>query len=147
MTENSIPNIIQSSINLIESNIGEHLSDILNPQSSSSSMWRPCVDVIECSSTIMVYVTVPGIEAENIDIDFFNNYVTIKGERKMVMDGNYQFRKKEITYGKFDRKIMLPISVTNNESVSVTVKNGMLCIVINKEMEETNRFSVKPSGN
>ena len=144
--QNQIPQLIQSSINILEStNIGEHLNEILNPQNLNPSTWRPSVDILESTTNVKIYITVPGVEADNIDIDFFNNYVTIKGERKMNTD-NYQYRKKEITVGKFERKIMLPISVTNNESVNVTIKNGMLCIDINKEVEGANRFSVKPTN-
>ena len=51
----------------------------------------------------------------------------------------------EIIYGKFERQIIIPISVTNRESVKISSKNGVLIIVIDKEREERNRFSIRVS--
>tara|TARA_B100000902_G_C27203883_1_gene860528 strand:- start:680 stop:1117 length:438 start_codon:yes stop_codon:yes gene_type:complete len=142
MSQATIPQLIQTSIDLMEGNIGEQLADVLNV--SSNSMWRPQVDIVENDKTVLIYVNIPGISSDNIDLDFFNNYVTIKGNRKQPNIENGIFRKKEISYGKCERKIMLPISVTNQESVKVTIQHGVLIININKETEGQNKFSVSP---
>jgi len=54
-------------------------------------------------------------------------------------------RTREIIYGKFERKITLPISITQRDSVVVDVKNGVLTILIDKTVESLNKFSIKLS--
>jgi HSP20 family protein len=144
MSQATIPQLIQTSIDLMEGHIGEQLADVLNVSSNSISMWRPEVDIVENDKTVLIYVNIPGISSDNIDLDFFNNYVTIKGNRKQPNIENGIFRKKEIPYGKCERKIMLPLSVTNQESVKVIIQHGVLIININKETEGQNKFSVSP---
>jgi HSP20 family molecular chaperone IbpA len=51
--------------------------------------------------------------------------------------------KNEIIYGKFERHINLPISVTNRDSVKISSNNGVLIIVIDKTREGMNRFSLR----
>ena len=49
--QNQIPQLIQSSINILEStNIGEQLNEILNPQNLNPSTWRPSVDILESTN-------------------------------------------------------------------------------------------------
>lgn len=98
------------------------------------------VDIIEEDSTIYVYAEVPGVNKENIKIDFYNNALTID------VDKNPPYSRittrTEIKYGKFSRIVTLPICVTRKETVSVTYNNGILKIKINKLLEEENKFSM-----
>lgn len=152
-TNNQIPGILSS---LIESNINssfaEQLSDILrSSQTGVENMWKPNIDLIETENFVHLLLTVPGVNPDSIDVDFFNNYVNIKGERSFPNELNSNIeittRRQEIIYGNFERKIMLPISVTRNESVSINLENGILVIKIDKNMERDNRFSIRLSNN
>ena len=94
-----------------------------------------------------IFSNVAGISADDINVDFFNNLVVITGERKFpTVDDTMTQRQREIIYGKFKRNINLPLSITNRDSVSVNIKEGVLSIVINKTLENANRFSVRPSS-
>ena len=42
---------------------------------------------------------------------------------------------------------MLPISVTRNESVNISFNNGILIITIDKNIESSNRFSMRLTPN
>lgn len=152
-TNNQIPGILTS---LIESNINssfaEQLSDILrSSQTGIENMWKPNIDLIETENFVHLLLTVPGVDPDSIDVDFFNNYVKIKGERSFPseLNDNIQIstRRQEIIYGNFERKIMLPLSVTRNESVSINLENGILSIKIDKTIETANRFTVRLNNN
>jgi HSP20 family molecular chaperone IbpA len=152
-TNNQIPGILSS---LIESNINssfaEQLSDILrSSQTGIENMWKPNIDLIETENFVHLLLTVAGVNPDSIDVDFFNNYVIIKGERSFPNELNNNIeistRRQEIIYGNFERKIMLPISVTRNESVSINLENGILVIKIDKTIERSNRFSVRLNNN
>lgn len=130
-------------------NITGVLSEFLQSQgiNMNDEVWTPSVDIIESTSTITVYVNIPGVKPDSIDIDFFNNRVDIKGDRYRPFNyDNITIRKNEIIYGNFERKISLPISVTSRESVTINAEDGVLIITIDKAREERNRFSVRIGG-
>jgi HSP20 family protein len=109
-------------------------------------LWRPAIDMVETEDTLQVLMNLAGVDRESVDVDFFNNIVSIKGERVTPTlasaDGATQLRQ-EIVYGKFERKIVLPISITQKESVSINMSNGVLTVVIDKTAENRNKFSLK----
>jgi len=147
----TLPEVLQNSIHLLETNLNtsfaEQLGDMLNNNSSGEFLWRPPVDVFETETHVKIFSNVAGISADDINVDFFNNLVVITGERKFPnIDGMMTQRQREIIYGKFKRNINLPLSITNRDSVSVNIKEGVLSIVINKTLENANRFSVRPSS-
>ena len=152
-TSSQIPGILSS---LIESNnnssFAEQLSDILrSSQTGTENMWKPNIDLFETENFVYLLLTVSGVNPDSIDVDFFNNYVHIKGERSFPDELNdsvqISTRRQEIIYGNFERKIMLPLSVTRNESVSIDLNNGILTIKIDKNIETSNRFTVRLSNN
>lgn len=147
----TLPEVLQNSIHLLETNLNtsfaEQLGDMLNNNSSGEFLWRPPVDVFETETHVKIFSNVAGISADDINVDFFNNLVVITGERKFpTIDDTMTQRQREIIYGKFKRNINLPLSITNRDSVSVNIKDGVLSIVINKTLENANRFSVRPSS-
>ena len=147
----TLPEVLQNSIHLLETNLNtsfaEQLGDMLNNNSSGEFLWRPPVDVFETETHVKIFSNVAGISADDINVDFFNNLVVITGERKFPrIDDTMTQRQREIIYGKFKRNINLPLSITNRDSVSVNIKEGVLSIVINKALENANRFSVRPSS-
>ena len=146
----TLPEVLQNSIHLLETNLNtsfaEQLGDMPN-NSSGEFLWRPPVDVFETETHVKIFSNVAGISADDINVDFFNNLVVITGERKFpTIDDTMTQRQREIIYGKFKRNINLPLSITNRDSVSVNIKEGVLSIVINKALENANRFSVRPSS-
>jgi HSP20 family protein len=102
--------------------------------------WKPNVNICENNEEYRIYVDVPGVNKDTINVDFYNNKMTINGNRADLV--NINSIRNEIIYGKFERAIILPISVTKKNSVSINLDNGVLLIKINKKQEEQNQFSV-----
>ena len=147
---NQIPNIVSHLIeNNMNSSFAEQLSDILRTTQSGGmdNLWKPNIDLVETENYVYIFVTLPGVDPDTVDVDFFNNCVKIKGERKfpeiLQEETVFSSRRQEIIYGNFERKVTLPISVTRNESVNISLDNGILCIKINKSIESSNRFNVR----
>jgi HSP20 family protein len=146
----SLHQLVSNGIALMEgnqqNNVSGVLSDFLQSQGlNMNDFWQPSVDIVETSTTVTVYINVPGIKNNSIDVDFFNNRIIVTGERKKPFSDRTTIVKSEIIYGKFERQIIIPISVTNRDSVKISSKNGVLIIVIDKEREARNRFSVQVS--
>ena len=115
-------------------------SRVLN--SANNRPGKFSVDIVNEEKTIYVYAEIPGLNKENIDIDFYNNKLTISGEKMRTYDLP---EISEIKFGHFERTLSLPICVTKKDAVSVSYTNGILKVKINKLVEEENKFSVKPS--
>ena len=132
--QNNLPGILTE----IMQNNGVNMNEIFSPN----------VDVVENDSFVKVYLNIPGVDSNSLDVDFFNNTINIKGDRIKPYDSDSDMTliKNEIIYGTFERKITLPISVTKRESVTVNTQNGVLIIIIDKVCEEHNRFSIRVSN-
>ena len=119
---------------ITEENIRNSLRNIQrNPLS-------PQLDMIDTDDNLFVYVELPGVEKKSICLDFFNNNMLIRGEkRKQYVNDAY---RNEIMYGRCERKVTLPFSVTQKENVSVKYTDGILIIDIDKKKEGLNRFQI-----
>ena len=144
----SLQQLVSNGIALMEgnqsSNVSGALSEFLQSQGVNlNEIWQPAVDIVENSNVVCVYINIPGVKNDTIDVDFFNNRIVITGERKRPFTERMSVVKNEIIYGKFERQIIIPISVTNQENVKITSKCGVLVITIDKAGEERNRFSLR----
>jgi HSP20 family molecular chaperone IbpA len=100
----------------------------------------PNIDLVEDELYIYLYIDIPGVEKSAIDIEIFNNKIGIICNRLKPYE--ISAKRNEIYYGNYQRKITLPISVTDKSSVSTSLKNGVLKLTIDKEREEKNKFKV-----
>lgn len=129
--------------------LGTDIQSILPQHSRRSPQSVPGVsrtrsilyDMFSDEKTIYIYAEIPGVEKENIDVDFYNNKITIKVEKNRPYEPP---QTSQIVYGKFENEITLPLCITKRETVSVSCNNGILKIKINKFVEEENKFSIKP---
>jgi HSP20 family molecular chaperone IbpA len=144
----SFQQLISNSIALLEgqqnNNISGALSEFLQSQGlNMNEIWQPSADIVENINNVTVYMNISGVNNDSIDVDFFNERVVVTGERKRPFSDEMTVVKNEIIYGKFERHINLPISVTNRDSVKISSNNGVLVIVIDKTIEGRNRFSLR----
>jgi HSP20 family molecular chaperone IbpA len=144
---NQIPTILST---LLETNanssFSEQLSEILSSTNNSrSNLWQPNIDLIETVNEIILYMNLAGVKRESIHVDFFSNYLCVKGERELPELGNDENiinRRQELIYGNFERKVALSLGVTMNESVNIEMENGILIIKIDKNLENNNRITL-----
>ncbi len=74
-------------------------------------------------------VSLPGIEAKDVEIQTKNNLLTIKGERKVVRTSKeVDLMNEEIAYGSFERTLTLPEGVMTDK-LTAEYHNGMLEIM------------------
>ncbi|MEK6791649.1 MAG: Hsp20/alpha crystallin family protein [Deltaproteobacteria bacterium] len=88
--------------------------------------FTPVMDCYMKNGQFIVHTELPGIEAKDVDISITGNLLTIRGERKSVVDEkktDYLFH--ESSYGSFERTMTLPEGVDTGK-VHATCKNGVL---------------------
>jgi HSP20 family protein len=109
---------------------------------TSSAPKKFPVDMVSDEKNVYIYAEMPGASSEKINIDIYNNKLTISCEKTKIYPSSHQ---SEIQYGNFSRVITLPLCITNPDTVKSAYVNGVLKIRIDKQVEERNRFSFKPT--
>ena len=90
------------------------------------------LDVEETDDTIKVSASVPGVEAENIDVTVDDGVLTIKAETESENEeknDNYVIRERRS--GSLHRSIRLPETV-DSENTESTYEQGVLTITLPK---------------
>ena len=121
--------------------LGPSVRDIITRSGAGGRHPIP-VDIVNEDTAMYVYVELPGVNKENIDVDFYNNKLSITAEKQRTYSSP---TVSEIKFGRLERTLTLPICITRRDTVSVTYTNGILRIKINKLTEEENKFSMKPT--
>ena len=107
----------------------------------------PAAEITEKDDALHLKLEVPGMDAEDLDIQVMADRVAIAGERKSEttseengntrLCGAVSFRT-EFRYGKFQRVIPLPAHVQNTD-VAAEYKDGILNLTLPKSEAEKNR--------
>jgi len=101
--------------------------------------FSPSLDLHETDTDYEIKVDLPGLQANDIQVQLSENVLTISGERKYEKtDDKDQEAKKSGTthlverfYGSFTRSIMLPGAV-KQDAIDATYRDGVLCIKVPK---------------
>jgi HSP20 family protein len=97
-----------------------------------NNFWSPDIDFHENDNEYLVKADLPGLKAEDINIEINKNILLISGERKSEKeekDTNYF--KKEISYGSFKRQFVLP-KLVDSDKISAKYTEGVLQVSIPK---------------
>ena len=99
----------------------------------------PAVDVLENEKDFRIVVELPGLSAENIDIDISDDLLTVKGEKADEReDKANNYRVSERRFGSFKRSFQLPRGV-DAEKVEAKFDRGVLTITMPKSAEAASR--------
>jgi len=93
------------------------------------SMGWPNVEVSETDQEVKVTAEVPGVEEKDLQVEFANGVLAIKGEKKTETEDESR-QVSERYYGRFEQRI--PIDDVDEESVTATFKNGVLTVTLRK---------------
>ena len=113
-----------------------HLDRMFEGYSDSHQNLRsgvfPLINLSEDKEGYFVRAELPGVKADELDIQVTANNLSITGERKIaVEDENAKYHRKEREAGTFSRMIELPGEV-DTEKVDAGLVNGILTIRIPK---------------
>jgi len=94
--------------------------------------FRPAIDVVRKNGSLVVRADVPGIKAEEIEIEVKDDILTISGEHqetKEEKDEDERVVRSERHFGSFSRSISLPPDVTADD-ISASCKDGVLEVTV-----------------
>lgn len=119
---------------------GHNRSDV----SHTVADWAPAVDIVEQKDRFILKADLPGVSAEDIDVNMDDGVLSLSGERVQESSGEFDGLKRvERASGKFYRRFSLP-DTANAEEISARSANGILEISIPKVAQaEARRITVE----
>ena len=105
--------------------------DFMVDRTSSECEMLLAVDVQAVEDAYKITALVPGLDAEDLDIEVLNNTVTIRGEFKAGSEDQANYLVSELPSGRFSRVITLP-TATDDSKVEASIKNGVLSLHVLK---------------
>lgn len=96
----------------------------------------PRINISQDAENVYLSALLPGVEAENLQMNVLKNTLTLTGERKELMERGEKrvFHRKERGAGKFLRTIELPFEVDAANAVA-ELKDGVLTVTLPKAEE------------
>jgi HSP20 family protein len=109
--------------------------------------WTPNIDLVREKGHYLLRADVPGISAEDIEVQVSDGVLTISGEHteeKEEKEEEKDYVRRERRYGSFSRSMTLPKGV-EPEDIEATCKDGVLEVIIPAPKEEQKRaVTIKP---
>lgn len=96
-------------------------------------------EVTDDEDSVQVTLEVPGLEADDFDIEVVGDVLVVRGEKKLAREtsrGHYYVMER--AYGKFERAIRLPTRVDDG-AAKATYRAGVLTVTMPKVRSETVR--------
>ena len=89
------------------------------------------VNVYETEEDVVIAAPMPGVEAENIDIEVLGATVHLKSTLRGPGQENRRYLVREWTYGPYQRTVELPVEV-DAEHANASHGNGVLVLTLPK---------------
>ena len=105
-----------------------HRRNMMRHMAAEHNVFTLRVDVREEDDNFVLTTSVPGLTADDLNIQVLDNVVRIEGEYK-TSDGEHLLR--ELPEGKFIRTLRLPSEV-DVDNVEAQIKNGILTLSMPK---------------
>jgi HSP20 family protein len=117
----------------------KRLLSVINEADSSSgatASWMPAVDIHEYDDRFALFVDLPGVDPNQVEITLANGVLTLSGERTTEKPIGQSERdvitRLERGSGRFYRRFILPDSI-DSDQIRAVGRNGVLEVSIPKQ--------------
>ena len=107
--------------------------EVFTPQHASRRgvNWEPPTDVLETQDAILIFVALPGVDVDKVELVIHDGVLMIAGERVLPQElRTATIHRLELPQGRFERHISLPPG--RYETPRSGVANGCLVIRLPK---------------
>ncbi len=102
---------------------------------SNISSWEPNTDIIESDDEVIIKIEMASVQHSDVSVRVKNGKIHICGIRnEKVPDKKISFHQLEISYGYFERVIIIPEFMLHNH-ITANLVDGILEINISKRSE------------
>lgn len=105
------------------------------------------IDIYQTDKDVVVKATLPGVDAEDVQISISGDILTIKGEHceeEEINEGDYIHRERRC--GTFSRSLPLPVSVNSDKADAVFDKGVLTLTLPKKEEAKPKKIKAKHKG-
>jgi HSP20 family protein len=118
--------------------------------SGNAGGYFPPADVVVTDEDVKVYMDVPGVTPDDLEIELENDVLTVRGERRFPYqsdDGNQASQRVERGFGRFERVLRVPRGLDPG-AIEASLSNGVLTLRIPKpEPLKPHRIEVRGEEN
>ena len=102
------------------------------PPTAEARAWEPPVDVIETEDGVTIHIALPGVPPDSIAVRFDPDGISVCGAREFpAREGTARIHALEIPYGRFERRIVLPMHAL--ALVGQDLQNGCLTLRLGRK--------------
>lgn len=111
--------------------------------------FMPPADVIVSEEGVSVYMDVPGLRTDNLEIELESDTLTVRGERPFPyqQDGEQRvWRHVERRFGRFERSLRVPGGL-DTDSIEASMADGVLTMAIPRPQSlKPHRVQIRAGG-
>jgi HSP20 family protein len=97
--------------------------------------WVPAMDLAETDDHLVLKADLPGLDADDVEIEVQDGVLTVSGERKTEHESSSNgYHRVERSYGRFSRSLSLPQGIDAGQ-VQAEFDKGVLEVRIPKPAE------------
>jgi HSP20 family protein len=125
------------------------LGQVMHNQGNAGAFIPPA-DLLIDDDGVSVYMDVPGLHSDNLEIELENDTLTVRGDRPFPYpheNGGGPVRSIERGFGRFERTIRVPRGL-DPDAIEASLSDGVLTLRIPKpETMRPRRIEIKGSAN
>lgn len=106
----------------------------------------PAADLTVSESDMVLTMDLPGLTADDLEIELADGYLSVRGERKRLeaAEGS-RIAHTERAFGRFERRIKLPDGI-DPDRITASMDNGVLSLIVPKPEKMIPRTITVGSG-
>jgi HSP20 family molecular chaperone IbpA len=102
--------------------------------SPGGATWEPPADVIETADELVVHVALPGVSPADVAIGIESDAITVSALRSFPdCRADSRIHRIEIPYGRFERRIAVPMAQGVLELAGRSLQDGCLTLRFTKK--------------
>ena len=108
----------------------------------------PAADVVATEDDATVVMDLPGLTADDLEIELVDDVLTVRGERAFPFAGDEGrvWQRLERGFGKFERELRVPEGL-EEDSIQASMADGVLTLHIAKpEARKPRRIAINAGG-
>ena len=113
------------------------MSNEIKKSEMESEKFNPATDIVEDEAGFYLYMDMPGVTKENLEIDLNGNSLAVSG-KTAIAGKREKYIKQEFCEGEYLRKFTIA-DVVDRESIKANFKEGVLKLFLPKMGESCPR--------
>ena len=106
--------------------------DPFTPLFTRGSAYSAPADVIVGEGDLLLTMDLPGLTADDLEIELLGGYLSVRGERRRPEVGEGRsFAHTERPFGRFERRFKVPDGV-DPDTIMARMDNGVLSLIVPK---------------